>query len=55
MDRAELSTHSDVTCRNQKLLGLQRDSAVAVGSLAALGGTAAISLLYSANRGSECL
>ena len=55
MDRAELSADPDVARGNQRLLGLQRESAVAVGALAALGGATAISMLYSANRGSEYL
>jgi len=37
----------------QKLLDIQRDSATAIGALAALGATVSISLMYSANRGSE--
>ena len=50
----ELGQIHILTSREQKLLELQRDSAAAAGVLAIAGATVAITLMYSAVRGSEC-
>lgn len=54
MERVHLQAESHIAIHhNQKLLDIQRDSATAVGALAVAGATVSVSLMYTANRGSE--